>query len=222
MKRKLMIAVSILMLFVYANVGASEKTIAIVVFDGVLTSDVTAPLEVFGAASKKSWFSDYRVNLVAATLDKNIRTEEGLNLIADKTIYDLADYDVVIMPSAYNMKPWVSNKALVEFVRAQRRQASWVASNCSGAHVLAEAGLLDGKRATTWFGGERGLQRSYPNVKVVHDQNVVADDGVITSNGGAVSYQSALLLLEQLSSKKFANEIAEAIQFTRLKSVFVE
>lgn len=210
---------AVILLLMMARADAADKHIAIIVFDGVLTSDVTAPVEVFGAASKKAWFSDYRVSLVAATLDKEIETEEGLNIRADKTIYDTGAYDVIIAPSAYSMKPWLSNKDLIGFIRDQRSQASWMASNCSGAMLLAEAGVLDYKRATTWFGGERSLARKYPKVKVVYNENVVIDEGVITSNGGVVSYQSALALLAKLASEDFAKEIAASTQFSRLNQV---
>jgi len=86
--------------------------------------------------------------------------------------------------------------------------------------LLAEAGVLDGKKATTWSGGESGLLKSYPKIKVQFDKNVVVDSKVITSNGGPVSYQAAFKLLAKLSNDKFSNEISEAIQFDRLKNAF--
>jgi len=95
-----------------------------------------------------------------------------------------------------------------------------MASNCSGAFLLGEAGVLDGKKATTWAGGEKGLSKEYPKIKVQYDINVVVDDGVITSNGGPISYQAAFKLLTKLSSKSFSKEISELIQFNRLASAF--
>ena len=64
------------------------------------------------------------------------------------------------------------------------------------------------------------MQRAYPKIRVQHDQNVVVDAGVITSNGGPVSYQAAFALLIKLSSEKFAREISTAIQFNRLTNQF--
>src|SRR6185295_10101188 len=98
--------------------------------------------------------------------------------------------------------------------------ASWMASNCAGAWLLAEGGVLDGKRATTWAGGEAKLAAAYPKVKVQVDRNVVVDDKVITSNGGVVSYQAALELLARISSRKFADEVAQSLQFPRLRGAF--
>ena len=199
---------------------AANEKIGIVVFDGVLTSDVTAPIEVFGAASKKAWFSNYEVVVISATRDKTISTEEGLTIVADNSIYDAPGLDVLLVASAYDMEPWLQNKDLMHFIKTQATTARWLASNCSGASLLAKTGLLDGKRATTWAGGEKDLARAYPAIKVQYDQNVVVDEGVITSNGGPVSYQAAFVLLARLSSEKYAAEIAELIQFTRLKQAF--
>lgn len=200
--------------------AASTNKIGILVFDGFLTSDVTAPIEVFGAATKQAWFSSYDVVVVSATKTKNVRSEEGLQLIADKTIYDDLKLDVLLVPSAYAMGGLLKNKDLIQFIKKQNQSASWMASNCSGAFLLGEAGVLDGKNATTWAGGEKDLFKAYPQIKVQYDQNVVIDHKVITSNGGPVSYQAAFELLAKLSSEKFSKEISEKIQFNRLESAF--
>jgi len=202
------------------SASAASSKIGILVFDGFLTSDVTAPIEVFGAATKKAWFSSYEVVVISATKNKEVLSEEGLKIIADKTIYDDLKLDVLIVPSAYEMDGLLKNKELIEYIRKQNQSASWMASNCSGAFLLGEAGVLDGKNATTWAGGESGLLKSYPKIKVQFDKNVVVDSRVITSNGGPVSYQAAFELLAKLSSEKFAKEISESIQFNRLESAF--
>jgi transcriptional regulator GlxA family with amidase domain len=214
-------SVFLFLLIIFANpaISASSK-IGILVFDGFLTSDVTAPIEVFGAATKKAWFSSYEVVIVSATNDKIILSEEGLRIIADKTIYDELELDVLLVPSAYDMGDALNNQDLINFIEKQGESASWVASNCSGALLLGEAGILDGKKATTWAGGEDKLAKAYPKINVQQDQNVVVDNGVITSNGGPVSYQAAFKLLSKLSSDKFAGEISEAIQFNRLAHAF--
>lgn len=200
--------------------NADQSKIGILVFDGFLTSDVTAPIEVFGAATKKSWFSSYEVVVISATKNREVLSEEGLRIIADKTIYDPIELDVLIVPSAYDMKPLLTDKRLTNFIRNKGQSAAWMASNCSGASLLAEAGILNGKKATTWAGGERELLRSYPKIDVQFDHNVVIDKNVITSNGGPVSYQAAFALLSRLSSETFATEISQLIQFDRLKNSF--
>lgn len=219
MRKSLKILLFVFMATLTSVANASSK-IGILVFDGFLTSDVTAPIEVFGAATKKSWFSSYEVVVISVTRNKTVLSEEGLRVLADKTIYDHLELDVLIVPSAYDMDDLLENQDLISFIKDQGESAEWLASNCSGAFLLGEAGILDGKKATTWAGGEKRLARAYPKIDVQYDQNVVVDKNVITSNGGPVSYQAAFALLAKLSSDPFAREISASIQFDRLRSAF--
>jgi len=203
-----------------SEVGAAPSKIGILVFDGFLTSDVTVPIEVFGAATKKEWFAGYEVVVISATKNRQVVSEEGLKLVADMTIYDEVALEVFIVPSAYEMDVFLQDKNLLDYIEKQAQSAAWLASNCSGAFLLAAAGVLDGKRATTWAGGESGLQEAYPKIKVQVDENVVVDEGVITSNGGAVSYQAAFALLGELSTAERAKEISASTQFNRLARAF--
>jgi transcriptional regulator GlxA family with amidase domain len=90
--------------------------IGIIVFDGFLTSDVTASVEVFGAATKKSWFSSYQVIPISATRKTLVVSEEGLRIVADKSIYDKMKVDVLLVPSSYEMDPLIRNKDLIDFI----------------------------------------------------------------------------------------------------------
>lgn len=200
----------------FSSAGQAEtKRIGILVFDGVLTSDVTAPLEVFGVASRKSWFSSYEPVTISVNRTDSVTTEEGLKLVPDTWIGDSPQLDVLIVPSSYDMKPLRSNKRLIAFIRDTGRSAEWMASNCSGAFLLADAGLLAGLKATTWAGGETDLAKEFPEIDVQFDENVVVDRRIITSNGSLVSYQAALVLLEKLASVRKADEVANALQYPR-------
>ena len=75
---------------------------------------------------------------------------------------------------------------------------------------------MDGKQATTWFGGETSLQTQFPAIQVIHDKPVVLDKRRITANGGLVSYQAALVLLGQLSTAEHAKEVYESLGMDRL------
>ena len=214
---------SFLLFFSVTSAFAATKSIGILVYDDLLGGDVTAPVEVFGAASKNSWFSDYEVKLISIKRDKKITTAEGLTLLATNTIYDEnLDLDVLMLPSRYYMSELISNKELVSFIQKQAAKVEWIASNCSGSMLLGESGVVDGYSITTWAGGESELQGAYPKLKVVTDQNVVIDRNLISSNGSVVSYEAALVLLSKLSSEKKAKDIEDYIQLTRLteKSLF--
>lgn len=197
--------------------AAADKRIGILVYDGVLTSDVTAPAEVFGAAARDSWFSGYKVLLVG--VDQNepvITTYEGLRLPVDTTIYNAPKLDVLIVTSSYHMGDLFKDKQLTKFLKNQAKSVTWLASNCSGAFLYAHAGLLDGYRATTYWGGEKKLQSKFPKIKVVFDRNVVVDRNRLSTNGGITSYQGALVLLTMMSDASKAEKVFNAIQLNRL------
>lgn len=227
MSKRCIVVVKILMTWLLllgsSTVFAATKSIGIVVYDDFLGGDVTAPVEVFGAASKKSWFNDYKVKLISINKEKTVTTAEGLKLVADNTIYDEnLELDVLLLPSRYDMSELVSNQDLIDFIKEQAATVDWIASNCSGAMLLGESGVVDGYAITTWAGGEESLQKDYPKLKVLFDQNVVIDRKLISSNGSVVSYEAALTLLAKLSSERKAKEIEDYIQLTRLtkKSLF--
>src|SRR5215470_13996041 len=84
-----------------AKAGDNSINVAVIVYDGVLTSDITAPLEVFGKAVRKPWLHKIKVEAVAADGDLDILTEEGIKLKADRLLAEAPRYDAVIVPSRY-------------------------------------------------------------------------------------------------------------------------
>src|SRR3546814_12249055 len=114
----------------------------------------------------------------------------------------------------------LSNRALIDFIRDQSKTVDWMASNCSGALVLAEAGVLDGQRATTWAGGEASYQTKYPDVLVQHAVNVVIDDGGLTSNGRIVSDEAAINLFAMMPRHVLVAQVDKTLQSQMSQSIF--
>ena len=193
----------------------ATRFIGVLVYDQVLTSDVTAPLEVFGHASTQPEFAAYKV--VAIAPDKRpVFTHEGLALMPAYSIDDAPPLDALIVGSAYDMSPILGNARLMQWVAARGKDARWIASNCSGARILGEAGLLAGRRATTYPGGELLMKLRYPRTQVVFGDPVVVDGNLVTSSGGLVSYTAAIRLLAAMSSAAFAQKVAGNLYYTRL------
>lgn len=194
----------------------TNKKIGIIVFNDVLTSEVIAPAEVLGMARQQSWFAGWEVLLIGVEPQPTITTAEGVTLGVDATIADDMALDVLLVPGANEMDHLLQNEALNAFIRRQEETAQWLGSNCSGAFLLAQAGVLAGKQATTWFGGEAQLQAQFPEVQVQFDAPVVVDNRRVTANGGLVSYRAALVLLAQLSSPEQAYQLYQALHIDRL------
>jgi transcriptional regulator GlxA family with amidase domain len=192
--------------------------IGIIVFDGVLTAEVTGPAEVFGIAAQRDWFKGSTVRLIGVEQRPYICTEEGLRLAVDATIADDLTLDVLLVPGGNDVGHLLEHRELNAFIRKQEETAEWLGSYCAGAFVLGGAGVLDGRQATTWFGGEASLQEQFPAINVIHDQPVVVDNRRITANGGLVSYQAALVLLGRLTTPAHAGEIYDTLGLSRLQS----
>ena len=193
-------------------------TIGIIAFDGVLTGEIIGFAEVFGSASQRAELEGTKVLLIGVEPQPTIRTEEGIRLSVDATIADDLALDVLLVPGGNDVSDLLKHEGLNAFIRQQERAAQWIGSACAGAFVLGNAGVLDGKQATTWFGGENSLQAQFPAIKVVHDQPVVLDQRRITANGGLASYQAALTLLGRLSSSAVAQAVYDGLGLARLQS----
>lgn len=195
---------------------SKATTIGIIVFDGVLTSEVIGPAEVFAVASQRDWFKGAQVVLIGVEPQPTICTEEGLRLTVDATIADDLALDVLLVPGGQDVSHLLQHEKLNAFIQNQADSAQWLGSLCAGAFILGQAGVLDGKQATTWFGGETSLQTQFPAIQVIHNQPVVVDQRRITANGGVVSYRAALVLLGQMTSAEHAKEVYQSLGLERL------
>lgn len=204
--------------FIYGGSGTmdSKHTIGIIIFDDVLTSEVIAPAEIFGRAAKQEWFKDWQVKFIGVEKKPTITTEEGITISVNSTIYDDLNLDVLIVPGAQDVQSLMNNKDLESFIIKHEKKVEWLSSNCSGAFLLANSGVLDSVKATTWSGGEELLQHDFPKINVLFDNPVVLDNRKLTSNGGLVSYQAALVLLGKLSSMQHAREIFDGLQMDKM------
>lgn len=213
--RWLLATLSLFCGFAAAADTTPKKTIGVLIYDKVLTSDVTAPLEVLGNAVKHAELSGYRVVTIAPER-KLITTEEGLMLMPQFGIDDAPELAALIVGSAYDMDPVLANSKLINWVQHRGQSVNWLASNCSGARILGDAGLLTGRTATTYPGGELTMKLRYPRSTIIFGEKVVVDRNLVTSNGGLVSYPAAFKLLELMTSKTFADVVAAEIYFDRI------
>jgi transcriptional regulator GlxA family with amidase domain len=194
----------------------SVPRIGVVIFDGFLSSEVVAPVEVFGKPATEGMLG-FEVVLVGEKMGP-VKSHEGLVLHADYTFATTPALDVLVVPSSYNAAASEENKQVVRFVREQAGKVRYIASHCAGAFILGHAGVLDGRRVTTYVGGGALLQEKFPGAKVLDDmQNpLVVDGNLITSNGGLVSYEASIKLLEMMSSKKQADGVAAELFLSQM------
>lgn len=195
--------------------AAEPLRVGVVVFEGFLSGEVVAPLEVFARAASQG-SRPFEVFTVAAS-GKPVRSHEGLLIQPNVTFATSPPLDVLVVPSTMDTKRLLADRALVAFIRERGSRARYLASHCAGAFLLGQAGLLDGRRATTYIGGAEALQRMFPKARIEGDKHVVVDGNLVTTIGGAVSYEGSLALLERITEPRTADRVADALYYFRWK-----
>ncbi|MGV9894593.1 AraC family transcriptional regulator, partial [Streptomyces tendae] len=186
------------------------RLIVVVLFEGVDLLDVTGPPEVFSLARRETEdAAGYDVVLAAGTADP-VTTAAGVRVLPDATFEELSErrIDTLIVPGAVEIDDRRRVRALtdptvVEWVRRLAERTRRVTSVCVGAHVLAAAGLLDGKRATTHWSTARQLADEHPAVEVDADPIFIREGDVWTGAGISSCLDLSLALV--------ADDLGEAV-----------
>lgn len=197
---------------------AELPTIGLLMYNGVLQSEVIAASDVF---AKPREDGKQLFNVVTIAENENpITTEEGIRMIPDYSFENSPKLEVLFVPSAYDMYSQVHNNEIIEFIKKKNKETKYVVSNCAGAQLIGESGIADGKKIVTWIGGGEQLQKDYPNLKVQNDSLItfVEDGKFSSSNGNLASYISALNLLEKMTSNEHRNFVESYLYLDRLQN----
>ncbi|MGW0794523.1 GlxA family transcriptional regulator [Streptomyces sp. NPDC002692] len=180
------------------------RTVLVVLFDGVQSLDVTGPAEVFSGAG--TWRAGaYRVR--TASLDGvAVRTSSGLTLVPDGTLAEAPAAHTLLVPGGPGTRQ--PDPRLTDWLRTHGPRADRLVSVCTGALLLARAGLLDGRRATTHWAYCDRLARDHPAVRVDPDPIYVRDGRVSTSAGVTSGIDLALALVEEDLGREAALVVA--------------
>lgn len=193
-------------------------TIGLLMYNGVLQSEVIATSDVFSKPTKKGK-QIFNVITIAET-DKPITTEEGIKIVPDYTFKNSPKLTALFIPSAYDMYEQVHNEKIIAFIKEKNEETQYVVSNCAGAQLIGKSGIADGHKIVTWIGGREQLQKDYPNLKVQNDSLVtfVEDGKFSSSNGNLASYISALNLLKKMTSSEHQKFVESYLYLDRLQN----
>jgi transcriptional regulator GlxA family with amidase domain len=182
-----------------------EIAVAVLVFDGIRLLDLTGPLEVFDVAAALG--TGHRVT-VCSPGGADVTTSGGLRIGVQADAAALSAVDTLVVPGGECLVHERPDAALQAAIAQLATGARRVASVCSGAFALAEAGLLDGKRAATHWRHTGTLRRRFPTVTVDEESIYVRDGRVLTSAGVSAGIDLALALIEEDAGDVVAHEIA--------------
>jgi len=191
--------------------------IAMLAYPGVQVLDVMGPLEVFSRTSR--WLVDhgrrfqpaYGVEIIGPKRGP-FQVSSGLRLYAEHGIADAGGgIDTLMIAGGIGMRAYRTNAALLSWLRRQAGRVRRIASVCTGAFLLAEAGLLEGRRATTHWGACEEFARDFPATRVEPDTIYVRDGAIYTSAGVTSGMDLALALVEEDHGRDVALAVAREL-----------
>jgi transcriptional regulator GlxA family with amidase domain len=186
-----------------------KMTIAILATPGVQLLDVSGPLDVFAEANVQAGADVYQLRIVGSALG-TIRSSSGVRLMPDMVIGQklTEKIDTLLVAGAPNMAEASPDGRVVDWVREVARGVRRYGSVCSGAFLLANAGLLNGRRVTTHWAVADQLAEAYPSVTVDPDAIHVRDGRLRTAAGVTAGLDLSLALVEEDLGREVAMKVA--------------
>jgi transcriptional regulator GlxA family with amidase domain len=191
--------------------------VGIFVFNDVEVLDFAGPYEVFTTASRlhgrsaPSTPEPFAVFTVGKT-SAPVRARAGLSVYPDYAFDDHPTIDLLLIPGGV-VTAELDTAEVVQWIRRTTERASLTASVCTGAFLLAKAGLLEGKSATTHWEDIDDLRTMFPSVQVQERRRWVDEGSVVTSAGISAGIDMSLHLVERMTSRKLAERTARQMEF---------
>ncbi|MFE9578557.1 GlxA family transcriptional regulator [Nocardia sp. NPDC006044] len=190
------------------RVASRPHRVGVLVFPGVTLLDVAGPGEVFTEANRCG--ADYRITLISPD-GAPVRSSTGLRFEVDRAAGETRKLDTLVVPGSEELAAAALPPELVGAVTGLAARTPRIASVCTGAFLLAAAGLLDGRRATTHWRHATTLRRRHPGIEVESDALFVTDGPIMTSAGISAGIDLSLHLVEQDHGPALARDVARAL-----------
>jgi len=191
-----------------------KRTVAILIFDDVELLDFAGPFEVF--SSVRNLTGDHErlmdVFAVAESLTP-VRCRNGLVVQPERTIDECPPVDVLVIPGGAGVRPALERSNLVEWVRTRAQEVELTVSVCTGSFLLAQAGLLSGRPATTHWERINEMRERFPDVEIIEDERWVDTGEIITAAGVSAGIDVALHVVRRLYGADVARATALGIEY---------
>ena len=190
------------------------RNVAVVVYQGMEILDFGGPAEVFAAASQfgaQGGEPAYRVYTVGRTRDA-VESQGFIDIVPDYSIADSPKPDILVLPGG-SSNAVSGDAAFHEWIVATGRDAEAIVTVCTGAFIAAKAGLLDGLKATTYYGALAGFEESFPKVQVQPGRRFVDNGRVVTTAGVSAGIDGSLHFVARDLGRWVADRTAEYMEY---------
>ena len=188
------------------------RNVAILVFDEVEVLDFCGPFEVFSVTGRQKEQLPFNVYTVAEKSGP-VLAHNQLSVNPRYTITDCPVPDILVVPGGWGTRREMNNAGLIDWIKTTAQKAELVLSVCTGALLLAKAGLLDGLKATTHHGALDLLREIAPETTVLDNQRVVDNGKIIVSAGVSAGIDAAFHVVARLHGPEVALETARYMEY---------
>lgn len=186
------------------------KTVAALGFNNCQVLDLTGPLQVFSSANTALGYQAYQLQVIGLNTDP-IVTNSGIKILPDAVYSDIQHVDTLLLSGGRGVFSLLDNQPLIHWVKDKSKQVNRIASVCSGAFLLAEAGLLQGKKAVTHWKACHRLATDYEAIEVEVDAIWLQEGNLYTSAGVTSGIDLALALVEEDFGHAIAMDVAREL-----------
>ncbi len=192
---------------------ASKRTVGILIFPEVEVLDFCGPFEVFATARDAEHRAYlFSVSIVAETTEI-VSCRGGLLVKPHMSFADAPLFDLIVVPGGNGTRTEMDNSALIGWIQQQNQTTEITLSVCTGALLLAKAGLIDDQPATTHWAHFDELLGHFPHLELVSGQRVIDNGHIATSAGVSAGIDLALAMVERLHGRAIAEKTARSMEY---------
>jgi transcriptional regulator GlxA family with amidase domain len=201
-------------------INTKQRNVAVLLFDDVEVLDFAGPFEVFSVTGRRDGSDPFHVYTVAET--PIIQARNALTVTPTYTLETCPQPDILIVPGGGGKRPdgtlfgtrkEKSNVKLLEWLKATSQNAELILSVCTGALLLAKAGMMDGLKATTHHRALEELQSDAPTATVVANERIVDNETIIFSGGISAGIDASFHVVKKLLGEEAAKETATYMEY---------
>jgi transcriptional regulator GlxA family with amidase domain len=194
-----------------------RKRVGILIFPDVEVLDFCGPFEVFSLTRldeerRREESSPFEIILVAEQESPIVATG-SLRVIPNCTLTNCPPLDILVVPGGWGTRREIANKEMIAWIAERGSQVETLTSVCTGAMLLGQAGLLNGRHATTHWAALDWMHASFPSVTVEDSLHVVRDGNVFTSAGISAGIDMALHVVAHYYSETIARATARRMEY---------
>ncbi|HET7537447.1 MAG TPA: DJ-1/PfpI family protein [Candidatus Didemnitutus sp.] len=189
-----------------------KRNVAILIFPEVEVLDFTGPFEVFAVANELHGFETFHTYTVAES-PGSVRARNGLKIVPDFTLESSPPPQILVVPGGVGTRPLLKKPTLLEWLRQRARHAEHVVSVCTGALVLAQAGLLANLVATTHYENFAELAALAPNTDINETARFTDNGQVLTAAGISAGIDVSLHVVAKLLDVEAAQRTARYMEY---------